>query len=174
MLLKKREKIILYLTAAFGLFALMLNFVILPALNKNAELDKGINYSRIKLAKYRLLAAQKTSLMSKYNKFNSSANLNEATADPLVSALSELEAVANQSNIRIIDIRPQASKNIDIYKEVLIELRTEGNIDGYVKFIYNIENSFALLRITRFRLTAMPNSTGLDGDFSVSKLITSD
>ena len=173
-MLKKRERIILYLTAASGCLALLLNFVILPVLNKNASLNKGISSAKVRMVKYRSLSAQKTNLMNKYNKFNSSVNLSETAADPLVSALSELEAVASQSNIRIIDIRPRSSKNIDIYKEVLIELRTEGNMDGYVKFIYNAENSLSLLRINGFQLTALPNSSELEGSFSISKLFTSD
>ena len=64
--------------------------------------------------------------------------------------------------------------NLELYKEILIDLRTEGTQEGYLKFFYNIENSLALLRIKKFRLTAKTNTQTLEGSFSISQLSLSE
>lgn len=157
----KREKLIFYITAGVIIFTLGFNFLLAPILNKNAALNKEVNFYRAKLKKYLWLLTQKDKIRAKYSKFSSDIKLSGSQEDSLVSAFSELENLANASGIKIIDLRPQ--------KKDLIDLRTEGSMEGYLKFIYNLENSLSLLRIKTFRLTAKPNSSILEGSFSVSR-----
>lgn len=169
-ILTKREKLILYVTIGVIIFGIGFNFLLAPVLNKCSALNREINLTRIKLKKYRLLLSQKGNIQKKYNRFASKANLAGTNKDALVNILSELEILAKEANIRIIDIRPQStSESSSLHKEVSIELRAEGAIDGYLKFIYNIENSLSLLRIKKFQLSAKPNAQTLEGNFSISQ-----
>ena len=172
--LTKRERIILYATIGIIIFTVVFNFLLAPILTKNDILNKEINITRIKLNKYLRLLSQRAYIQNKYNKFSSTFKIPEQGGDTLVAALSELETLAKNANIRILDIRPQASKTSDIYKENLIEARTEGGMEGYLKFIYDIENSLSLLRIKRFQLNAKPGASGLEGSFSISQLSISE
>jgi Tfp pilus assembly protein PilO len=169
-IISKRERIILYLTTGVILFSLVFNFLISPLLKRQGSLNKEINITRLRLKKYLRLLNQEDEIKNKYNKFASGKNLTNETQDAAVSALSALETLARDSGIRIIDVRPQSAKAVDLYKEIFIDLRTEGAIEGYLKFLYNVENSLTLLRIKRFQLNAKPNSQLLDGSFSVSQL----
>lgn len=169
-ILTKRERVILYLTISVIIFSIVFNFVLTPILKRNELLNKEINIAKIKLKKYLRLLSKKDYIQNKYNKFVSGVNLSDTGKDTLVDALSELENLAKQANIRIIDIRPQGAKNINLYKEILIDLRTEGAIESYLKFIYNIENSLSLLCIRRFQLTARPNTQTLEGSFSILQI----
>lgn len=169
-ILAKREKIILSITVGVIIFSIVFNFLIAPALKKAETLNKEINIIRIKLKKYMRLLSQKDYIQQKYNKFTAGLNLSSASKDTTVSVLSVLEALAKDANIRIIDIRPQTIKNLDLYKEIIVDLRAEGSIEGYLKFIYNIENSLSLLRIKKFQLTAKPTTQALEGSFSISQL----
>lgn len=168
-ILAKREKTILYATIGILVFSLLFNFLIAPVMTKNDALNKEINIARVKLKKYLRLLAQKDSIQEKYKQFSSALKL-PGQEDAAVSALSELESLANNANIRIIDLRPEsASRSAGSYREILIDLRAEGNMEGYLKFLYNLENSFSLLHIRAFRLSAKPNSAILEGSFSVSQ-----
>lgn len=152
------------------IFSIGFNYLIAPILTKNENLNREIKINRARLKKYLQLLSQKDYIRNKYNNFFNHLKDSAAKEDTLVSVLSELENLAKASNIRIIDIRPQAPKSMALYKEVLIDLRTEGAMEGYLKFIYNIENSLPPLRIKRLQLNAKPNTSALEGNFSVSQL----
>jgi hypothetical protein len=170
-LLTKREKSIFYITVGVIISAIGFNFLIAPILTKNDILNREINLNRKKLQKYLRLLAQKDYMQGKYGSLATSASLNEKQQDILVIALSELEELSKSANIKITDIRPQSTaKSLIGYKEAIIELRAEGTIEGYLKFIYNLEHSLTLLKIRKFRLTAKPNSQALEGSFSISQL----
>lgn len=169
-ILSKREKIILFATIGIIAFAVVFNLFLAPLLSKNSDLNRQINFTRTKIKKYLWLLSHKDKLQAKYNKFYAGVRIQSESQDPLVTALSELEALAKNANIRIIDIRPQQTKPSDLYPEILIDVRLEGTMEGYLNFIYNLENSPSLFKIRRFQLTAKANSPTLEGAFSVSQL----
>jgi len=170
-IITNREKIILYLTIGVIIFGIGFTFLLTPILNEYAKLDKEINITRARFRKYQLLLSQKEYIQKKYDQFASGANLSGTGKDSLVNVLTELEDLAKEADIRIIDIRPQGPAGAaTLYKEVVVDLRTEGAIEGYLKFIYRIENSLSLLRIKRFQLAARPNSPALEGVFSISQV----
>lgn len=169
-IISKREKIILYATIGVIVFSIGFNFLFAPLLIKNDNLNKEINISRAKLRKYLRLLSQKDSIQSKYSKLSADFKVSTRQEGALVTTLSELENIAKNSNIRIIDIRPQAPKSSDLYKEVIIELRTEGAMESYLNFIYTMENSLLLLRIKKIQLSAKPNTSNLEGLFSISQI----
>jgi Tfp pilus assembly protein PilO len=168
--LTKREKTILYITIVIFILSLGFNFFIVPILTKNEKLNKEIILARTRLKKHLQLLSQKEYIQSEYNKFSSNYKASNQQEGTLGSALSELENLAKNANIRIVDIRPEATKNLALYKEILIDLRTEGTMEGYLKFIYDLENSLSLLRIKRLRLSSKLNSQALEGSFSISQL----
>ncbi|MFH1355016.1 MAG: hypothetical protein ABIH19_02585 [Candidatus Omnitrophota bacterium] len=94
----------------------------------------------------------------------------QSAEDAAVGILPELENLAKNSGIRIIDIRPRTPKRGNLFTETLIELKTEADVAGYLKFIYNIENSLLLLKVQEFRLDSKPGTQVLDGNFSISQI----
>lgn len=167
-ILTKREKIILYLTLGIITLSLGFNFIITPILMRNENLSKEINLSQVRIKKYHHLLNKKDYLQSEYNKLGAVPRVSGQPEDEVVNALSELENLAKKAEIRIIDLRPQGvSRTTPAYKEVAIDLRTEGMMKGYINFIYHLENSPSLLRIKRFQLNSKPNSPALDGIFSI-------
>ncbi|MCK9614252.1 MAG: hypothetical protein M0R48_01965 [Candidatus Omnitrophica bacterium] len=162
--LKKREKIILYVTIGIIFFSIAFNFLIAPVLDKYDTLNKEVNLNKTKLKKYLKLLGQKTEIQNEYNKFSSSLALPVDTKDTLVVAMTTLENLAKGASVRIVDIRPQASPKDD---KIIIELRMEGSIEGYSKFIYDVETSLLLLKVKRFQLAAKSNMIGLEGVFTI-------
>lgn len=172
--LSKRERNIFYATLGVVIFAALFNFAFAPFLYRNDALNKEIDASRKKLEKYAWLLSQKDIIQKKYGKLNMGQEVSGSKEDTLVSALSELEDLAKKANIKIVDLRPQASKASGLYKEILIDLRTEGTIEGYLSFMYNLESSLYLLKISKFQLSSRPSAQTLEGIFSITQISASD
>ncbi len=164
--LNRREKFIFYATIGVIVFAFIFNFFLAPVLSRNDTLNNEIRLNREKLKNYLWLLSNKEAIQKKYAKFFPADNLTGQEQTETTGTLSELENLAKNSGIKIIDIRPQQGGKID--------LRAEGSLENYMKFIYNLENSLALLRIKKFQISAKPNSSALDGNFLISQLIASD
>jgi len=162
--LKKREKVILYLTIGVIFFSIAFNLLIAPVLGKYDAINKEVNLSKTRLKRYLKLLSQKNEIQNKYNKFSSNLTLPTDTKDTLIVAMATLENLAKGASVRIIDIRPQAVPKDD---KIIIELRMEGSIEGYSKFIYDVETSLLLLKVKRLQLTAKPNMTALEGVFTI-------
>ena len=167
--LNKREKIIFYATMGTIISALVFNFVVLPVMARNERLNKEIGRTRFKLIKYLRLLSQKEVLENKYQKLFSDLKLTRTKEDTLVGALSELERLAGSASIKIIDIRPQMNVETQNAEEIAIDLRTEGGIEGYLKFMYDLENSLSLLTVKRMQLLTQPTSQTIEGSFTISQ-----
>ncbi|MBI4706491.1 MAG: type 4a pilus biogenesis protein PilO [Candidatus Omnitrophica bacterium] len=169
-ILSKREETILFSTIGMIVFFVFFNFVISPAIDKYEALNKEITITKVKFRKCLSLLNRKSYIESHYRKFSAQAALPSEKGDSLVDVLSELEGFAKEANMRIADMRPQGQRNVDLYKEYMIDIKLEGNIEGFLKFIFNVENSLSLLRIKKFQLSAKQQSGLLEGTFSISKL----
>ena len=170
--LTKREKSVFFITVAVVIFSLVFHFLIAPVINDNDILNKEINVAQSKLRKYLRLLSQKDNIEKAYNQFSSAFSIKDAQDDKQVEVLSELERLAKDANIRIIDIRPSLNvfSGSSAYKETLVDFRAEGNMEGFTKFIYEIENSLSLLKIRKLQLSTKSNLQGLEGSFSISQL----
>jgi type II secretory pathway component PulM len=169
--LSKRERLIFYATVAVIIFAVLFNLLLAPLLSKNSELSRSVNYSREKLKKYLRLISQKESILKQYKAIMPNIDLQEITQqDTLVSSLSELEAMAKNAGVRITDLRPQQKSLGKEAGQVLIEMRAEASLAAYLKFIYALENSLTLLKISKFQLTSKPNAAVLEGSFTITNL----
>lgn len=166
-LMTKRERMLIYITAAVVVCGVLLNILILPVLKKYELLNKETNIIRTRLVRYTQLLSQRENIEKEYESFLSNIKFSDRQQDALVTVLSELEDLAKAANIRIIDVRPQSQQAETAYKEILVDLKTQGDMQGYMKFIYDVENSLLLLRIKRFRLSSKPNMRTLEGNFSI-------
>lgn len=159
-LLNKRERVILYIAIGAIVFAAALNLVILPFYARNDLMNKEIRAAQVKLNKYRLLIEEKDKIQEQINAIPALAATGQQGDDNLMNILTEIERLAQDADVRIIDIRPQ--------KENLIDLRVEGRMDEYLKFIYNLECSPSFLKIKKLQLASQPQSLILQGSFTVN------
>lgn len=167
-ILAKREKIILFTTIGVIIFSFIFNFVIMPLVNMNNTLNKEIRMARMKLAKSLWLLSQKDNIQNKYSSFVSSGNTSDEQKDSTLNVLSEIEGLAKDARVRIIDIRPQVTYP-SAKGQLLVDLRCQGTMDEYLKFIYNLENSNLLLNINRYQLSVSSANQLIDGIFTISK-----
>ncbi|MFC1624073.1 hypothetical protein ACFL28_01960 [Candidatus Omnitrophota bacterium] len=170
--LAKREKGILLLTIALGAGALFYNLIIEPVIVRWRTLDEEIHSRSALLAKDARLLKAYSSLEEKYAKYNDVLESNQDEEEPLTNALGEIESISKKSSCRIVNIKSRASKELDGYREMSFDVIAEGNIDEFLRFLYEIETSKETLRIRRFTITSKSDRSGkLKGIFLISKII---
>lgn len=168
--LTKREKVILFFTLGVIAFSLILNFILLPVIDKLRELNQEINSCQLDFKKSIRLLANKQAIQEDYNQISSIVQLQVGQEEMVAIVLLELEQLSSKVGLRIVDVRPQRSNDLDRYKEILVELRQEGNIDGFLRFIYDIENPPHLLKIKKLQLNSKTTSDTLQAKLIISKI----
>lgn len=165
-MISKKEKVFLYLT--LGVFALVVlsSFIVTPLLKQNEALNQDIYINRAKLNRYTGLLRNKLNIQDRYNKACGRFAGRAVELNKTDSVLSSLDSLAKSVDIRIIDMRPQAASK---GKALLVDIRTEGEMQNYLKFLYNFEYSLLLLRIKKIQLNAKPNTQFLEGSFTISQ-----
>lgn len=166
--LTKREKAVLY-TAGFSIaFALCFNFIFAPFIEKNADLNRQIGAARTKIKNYRRLLKEKENIQNQFKQLSSM--LGDGTGNPAMDALEEIESTTKSAHVRIIEVRPQGYKQSRKGRERQIEVRAEAAMEGYFKFIYELENSLSLLRIKSFQMSSRPGSDMIEAVFQLSEV----
>ncbi len=164
--ISKKEKLFLFLALGVFALAILLKFILIPLLNENAALNKDIYINRVKLNKYTGLLRNKADIQDRYNKFFGRFAGSVIELNKTDSVLSDLDSLAKGADIRIVDMRPQG---VSKSNELVVDLKTEGQMENYLKFLYNFEYSLPLLRVKKIQLHAKPNTQYLEGSFTVSR-----
>lgn len=167
--LTKREQLILFLTVGIIVFGVVFSVFLSPLIQKDENLNREISLTRSKLKKYSRLLTQKDYIQEKYNKLSAGLVPPENNERGVESGLSEMENIAKASNVHIVDIRPQSQKGAASSKETYVDIRAEGNLESFLRFIYGIENSLSVLKIKKFQLNSRSGTTALEGTFTISQ-----
>jgi hypothetical protein len=170
-MLSSRERTIAYTALGLLAVALALNTVFAPLLRANDRLNREITVVRAKVRTYLSLIARRDEIRARYRAVAANAAAPVAAADPMVGALTQLENIARASGVTITDVRPQSSGSLTAgLREIAVEIKAEGNMEGFVKFTYDLEHSLALLRVRRFQLAVKPGSSLLEGSFLLTHI----
>ncbi len=161
-ILNQRERRVFVFTAGVIIFSLVFNFALMPLFTKYKDLNEQIKIAKNRLVKYSQLMSQKDKIQSRFDQLSGADKLIGKQKNNLVEVLGELDNLAKEANIRLIDLRPQQSK-----KEITVEVRSEGRLEDYLRFIYSVENSLYILNIKRLQLNSRPNSADLEASFTV-------
>jgi hypothetical protein len=168
--LKKREQLLLYIILALACFSLFFNFIAYPLWQKNRALSNEIARTKLRLIKYLEILNRKDELEKNHSDASPTLLAFEQKQDTVVSVLAELEHLSKKTNVKILDIRPQSTTRSSKKQAVAFDLRLEGDIEGYLKFIYEIENSVFLLQIKKILLRAKANSPLIEVAFTIIQI----
>ncbi len=163
--LAKRERTI-FLVAVTVIFLLFCSYLFTPMVDKIIGLDKEISASRLKLKNYYLLLSRKEIIRNKYADFVLAGYFNKHDNET-ISIVSELENLCKSAGARIVEIRPKDKAEGSIG---LIEARTIGTTENYLKLFYDMENSPYLLRVKKVQISFRKDDGLLDGVLVVSPL----
>jgi Tfp pilus assembly protein PilO len=85
--------------------------------------------------------------------------------------LSAIENIGKASGVYLNDVKPQKVKDTDFYKIMLVEVKFQATSQTLAKFLYELENSPLLLKVSRLQVNYKGgDSSLLDGTIQVSKV----
>lgn len=166
---RAREKRFFFLALLAIVSLAIFQFVFYPMFLRQRALNEELHSAGKKLFTYQRLIARKKAIEDQYKQFSPNFTLSSWRMEEATDGLAEIEDLAKKSGIRIVDMRPQGGGLTDRKrpKEWRIELRTQGDIEGQLKFIYNLEYVPSLFKIKKLRLAARLSAGSLEGDFSL-------
>ena len=149
----QREKITFYATVGTFVLALAARLLGPVLFDGDSTLDAKIASAKSKLVKYRSLTGSKQAIEASYAKAFPGAQV-----APGGSLLSDLEAMAREAGVRVLDMHCEQDT---------VDMRVEGKMADQLKFIYGIERSSRDLRLKRLNFMAQSGSGLLEAGLSM-------
>lgn len=150
--LSKREKIIFYGAITFVSLTLLDRLIISPIYSKVKSLNKEIQ-DRTTIIKQNLhIVAQKDRISSEITKYAPLLASAKSEEEETTSFLQEIEGLANEAGVYLVDMKPASLKDGGSSKRFLINLNCESQMEQLTDFMYKIENSINLLTVEKYQI----------------------
>lgn len=156
----KREKIIFYITIAVFFFFLLFKFVIEGMFRLDQRLSQELKAKQTQLRRAEQIA-KKGSAQKDYEALIQALKMKRSSEEEMGRILSEVENMAKESGVNILNIRPQEIEDKKFFKRFGVDLRLEGTNQEISKFVFYLESSPLLLKIDKFNLNARSSQRGL-------------
>ncbi|MDD5504716.1 MAG: type 4a pilus biogenesis protein PilO [Candidatus Omnitrophica bacterium] len=150
--LSSREKYILAAVIFVILLSLLYTVLIEPMMARRRDMNNRIGIVKAKLRKSLALMKDKSGIEQEYDHFTS--RLKQAVNDEQVVTvvLDELEKAAQRTGVSITSMRPKPAKQKQYFRQFEVEVETESDMAGLMKFIFEIKNSPQLIKIDKLNL----------------------
>ncbi|MFH1867406.1 MAG: type 4a pilus biogenesis protein PilO [Candidatus Omnitrophota bacterium] len=158
--LSKREKSVLYISTIFISLALIDRLIVSPIYAKVTSLGKDIKEKEASIKRNIHMLAQKERIEAERTKYSSYIQLLESSDDDVTSLLKEVERLANEASVYLIDIKPAGLKKEEGYSKLLVKLNCEAPMADIAGFMHSIESSDSLLTVESYKIG--PKGKGSD------------
>ncbi len=139
MRLSPREIKIASVTAVLIMIYVGFNFVFKPIKLKEAALDEEIR-AEIKILNKDLLAVKKEKQLKKdYESLLSPFRQQNSDEEEMSVLLSQMQTLATQTGLRIVDIKPQKNRKTEFCKFLPLSLSLEGYYSDVIRFFYVVQ-----------------------------------
>ena len=152
MKLTKRENQIFYLCAGLLLIFILQKIVFGPLVKKLDDANKEIELLETKLIKGLRQEAQRDKILKSYKNFQVYLKLRGSDEENVSEFLREIEKLARQSEVSLSDVKPRGINKRAMYKEYLIEIRTEAAMKEIITFLHSLSDANLLLRVDKLTL----------------------
>jgi Tfp pilus assembly protein PilO len=163
--LSKKEKRLFYITVTIVVCVFFGNLVFNPVMNGKITLEEK------KLEKSMYILSQEAAISSEYKKFAQSIKQEQSDEEATASLLSGIEKMAGSVSVFILDMKPNSVEKSEFYKKYSVKIEAEAKISNLTDFIYQLENSPKLLRVSDFRLTPQKKETVLKVNMTVTEVL---
>ncbi len=150
--LSKRESKI-FIFCIFMIFIYVsYQFVYKPIEKKSKVLEGKIFKTQRRLKKNTKVLQRESVVQKKHKKYIVRFKQSLSNQEEMNRIFSEVEKVARESNVKIIDMKPNKIKEIDFYKVFSVNIQTQGSMDLISKFLYVLESDPYYFRIDEMNL----------------------
>jgi len=169
--LSKKERRLFYIAVTVVAVVFLDRAVFRPVLNKLESFNGKISVEEKKLEKSMLILAQEAAITEEYKKFAQSIKQEQSDEETIASLLSSIEKMAKSVSVFILDMKPAAVEKTEFYKKYAVKIEAEAKISNLTDFMYQLENSSSLLRVSEFRLTPQKKETILKINMTVTEVL---
>lgn len=170
--LTKREKLILYCTVSIVSLMLLDRLIVSPLFHKMRSSDEQLVQKIAHIRKNLHILTQKDRILSERAKYYALMRSLESDEEEVTSILKEIEKIANDSSVYLVDMKPGDAKNIGASKKYTINLSCEAQMEQLAAFMYNIESSNKLLTIEKYQISPKASESSVAVcSMSISKMV---
>jgi Tfp pilus assembly protein PilO len=150
--LSKREKSVLYVAAIIISLTLLDRLVIYPIFSKMEELTEEIGEKEAGIKRSLHILTHKDRILAASVKYKTFIKSSKSEEEEMTALLKEIETLASQSAIYLVDMKPGGVEKTKAAKKYLLSLNCEAQLEQMVEFMYDIEKSAELLTIEKYKL----------------------
>ena len=163
MTLKAREKILLYVTIGVISLFVMERVFFYQFRKKLKNLYQQIKVSEANLRTGLEVQKRKETILAEYQKYQTYLTTpNVSDGDRVASFLKEVERIAQESGVSIINLNPKNEPlQLVDYKQYTVDLRIEGDVEAVVDFLYQIQKSPLLIQLENLSISAKGEDAAL-------------
>lgn len=126
-----------------------------------AGLNEQILAKETRLKKNLRIISQREFIQSEYAKFVNFMEAEGTDEEKIAKLLSDIEGKANYASVRITDIKPRQTKDLQGYRQFTVELEAEASMKNLSRFIYDLHSSPQPLRIEKLQLNAKGSQSNI-------------
>lgn len=167
--LSKKEKAGLSFALVFLAVAFSDRLIVSPIRERFRRMNQAIKISEKQLGHDLRNVYQKDQIAAAFEKYAKYVERSGSDEEEVAKILGEIESLARQSKVYLVDMKPQTPKEIDFYKEYAVEIEAEGEVASLMTFLHQLNTSLQLLRAEKLRLNAVKKG---DKTLKASMLIT--
>jgi hypothetical protein len=169
-----RERYLGFLAATVIAIAVLYNLLIAPLADKWACLNREVRSKTNLLAKNTAILASEKTLSPDHARMSKFIKSTSSEEEEVSHVLAFIENISRKDSCFVVNIKPMGTKSMGAYKELLVDVAAEADMERFSKFVYDIENSAdMILRVKRFAINAKTGQSGspLRGTFLISKIV---
>jgi Tfp pilus assembly protein PilO len=118
------------------------------------------------------ILAQKDRVLAQIARYSSFLGSMGSQEEEIVSALKEIENLANKSSIYLVDLKPAGQKIFGASKGYMIALNCEAQMEQIAEFIYNIQSSNRLFVVEKIQISPKSKDSSVAKcSLSIAKVI---
>lgn len=169
-----REKRLFVITLSIAGLGMFYAFIVEPLYKKNEALNQEIHEKQLRLAKNLQLVREKDAITQEFQKYSKLLTTSTSQEEEMAVVLSEIEKTGNAAGVYLSDVKPQRVREMDFYRELLVEIKFQATTPALAQFIYNLQNSAQLLKVKRLQINVKGGeSSQIEGTIQISKLALS-
>jgi Tfp pilus assembly protein PilO len=136
------------------------------------NLDDQLMLAKARLRESLAVIKEKGQIDSEYAAYEERLRFKGSQEQEITQLLNGLEILANNANIKIVNMKPRTPQDKNFYMRFAVEVETESNMSSLMRFIYDLKNSSLLLRIDRLNLNTKTsqNNTVILASMVISKI----
>jgi len=169
--ISKRERTFFAITVLIIAISILYGFVVEPIYKEYENLNQEISSKRLQLTKNLKLLKEKDIVAEEFKQYGQQLKTVGSDEEEMASVLSAIENIGKTSGVYLNDVKPQKVKDTDFYKIMLVEVKFQATSQTLAKFIYELQNSPLLLKVSRLQVNYKGgDSSSLEGTIQVSKV----